>query len=352
MDHAAAVLPDRDAIEDLFWNNFTGVSSDFRCLIHIEQQDKIVVSYNRHSKTFSANNYNNIEYFVNSLTDNINEIEIRGRLNRLPEWRLFIKFIVDLLPADGKLFCQVDSAEYLSSSATDYSDTSITEGATNFIPFLHSLKIELYDVYNFMDVQEPGFITTLCQSTDIDYNGWRKIVSWIGENSDLTELYLLLNLHFFSSLDAKYVNTTWIAIRKNNNESSKHKSGLNSALQESKAKKVILEKHFPEEFLNRLNELLVHIPCAVFWYRLSSFYHFKYGEDINHLLNDTNKKRQSSWMQETIHDERVDELVKTWHQLPAVSQFLEFKGVNLGQCIEYDLMKDTLARADQIIRAK
>ena len=346
------LITDLETIENLCWNDFVGTSRSHRWLMDIEQNSKVTVSYNSHTKTFSPDDYSDITYFVKSLTGDIGEIEIKGRLNRVPQWQELIRLIVDLLDVDGQLYCQIDSPAYFSSQGTDNSDTQIINEAIEFIPLLNSWNIGQCNIRSFMDIQEPEFIAVLCQSTDIDFHGWKKIVSWIGVNNYLTELYELLDQNLFSSLDAKYVNTLWFSMRKNGDEENQFISEQKTTNQMVSKPTQINENYFSRQFLDTLNELMIHIPCATFWYRLSSFFRLKYGENINVLLDDSNKQTQQNWMKETINDEIAVDLVKTWHQLPQANEFLEYKGVSIGACIEYDLMKDVLAMIDSVTEAE
>lgn len=317
-----------------------GVAEDTTCTVDVIANDLVRLSFFGHSQPFQSEKFHKIPKFVKSLTDHVQDIVIIGEINNLSNLPEFVDNLSKSLSLGGKIWCQWRPVSNPGKT------NDILELINDFIKFMCTQGMHAKTITPAMNFTDIELSTDICNSSDIDPHAWQRILSWIGVNPDLTELFLLLQRDFFTTLRPDCVNefnmefeyTGEISIPDVIYEDN-HIHALDSATLFE-----LDESEYTTVFVDSLNRLLQHIPCAVFWYRLSQYFKHCKSVEINTLLSESNSDLMSSWEQQTLNDHRCENIIRSWHKLPGIEASLAAHGVNLGKCMEYDLMRDVLTQ--------
>jgi hypothetical protein len=337
-------MSDLKNIQNSCWQEHIGATEDTVCTVDVVDSDIVRLSYFGHTQLFQTENFYKIPEFVNSLTEHAKCIVVIGKVYALTNLPEFIENLTKSLILGGKIWCQ------WSPTSRGQETNDILELINDFIKFMGSQCIQAKTITPTMNFTDIELTSNICNSSDIEPHAWQRILSWIGVNTDLTELFLLLQRNFFATLRPDCVNTFVMEFEHLGEISTpnvmyedKHIYNINNKDNLNATTLFELDKsEYTIAFLDSLNRLLQHIPCAVFWFRLSQYFKHCKKVEINTLLSEKNLAVMSLWEHETLNDHKCENIIRSWHKLPGLEETLTAHGVQLGKCMEYDLMRDVL----------
>jgi hypothetical protein len=270
-------------------------------------------------------------------------------MNSLPHvetWRAAMQECLDALPAGGRLIVGLLSKDHLQAAGGGAISTPgfVAVSFEELCEFTGNANASIVAVEPCGTLYWDG-VPNLWQSGSLagDTHTWRRYLSWLDKDDDLLALGAFLHETLLAHLGTTASERYMAVIEKdgkNSGEEPVRVRALNSLSPPLNHDALSALLPVPaSEWASQLDRLAsANLRCRMYLYRmLSALWKYEDGVDWKSLLSDGLTRDFANWREMELREERVMELVVSWHQLDIFREELTYQGMALGPGLEYQM---------------
>jgi len=202
----------------------------------------------------------------------------------------------------------------------------------------HGLEVSLYKGLGFFHTQNPDLI----EAYEYGYN-LEKVLSWSVEDTTLFDFMIFLESTLISNLPSSVSNKTLLVIATSKdaiNSKSIHKKQENTKLDEILQ---LLTMPYEEWTLN-LDNYLQHPPCFTLFTLLVTQVELFKEMDIRAVVSSAIYQKIQEFREKQKMQNNVENFVSSWYKEEDLAETMRYKGVSLGEGLEYELIGELLGK--------